>query len=413
MPVALAMYTLGFINRTNVSLALPAMSRDLHMDPTQAGIIAGIFFWGYLLLQIPGGDLAERWSAKRYVNICLVVWGLAAFTCGLARTWREELAIRFLLGVAEGGMYPATVILISHWFPRRERARANAFFSLALPIALIISSPLSGWLMDRWNWRVMLMVEGTFPLLFIPVWLMEMADHPHEARWISTDEREFLQAVLAREAAEREPAQAENYLLTLFQPQVLILCAIKFLTLAAQLGYLFWLPAALGKTAKLSNLLTGSIVSIPYVVGAISMALLSWHSDKKAERRGHVSFAMGVGGACLLAGVLVVGRMPLQGFVLMCLAGIGAFGPMGPFWAMTTENFSRKMAGSVAGLVNGLGNLGGVVGPFVVGYLNKQTGSFTYGFGALALFLLVGSALPYFVAPARAPAPVPAVAESR
>ena len=141
------MYTISFINRTNISLALPAISRALHMNSDQAGQVAGIFFWGYLLLQIPGGYIAERWSAKWLVAMLLAAWGLCAIGCGLARSWSELCVMRFLLGLAEGGAYPATLVLLSHWFPRAERARANAFWNLCLPLAVIISSPLSGWIL--------------------------------------------------------------------------------------------------------------------------------------------------------------------------------------------------------------------------------------------------------------------------
>ena len=160
IPVAFIMYTIAFIDRTNISLALPSMARELHMTSTQAGDAAGIFFWGYLLLQIPGGHLAQRWSAKRFVSILLVLWGVCSVGCGLVRTTHEFWIMRFLLGVAEGGVWPATLVLLSHWFPRPERARANAYWMLCLPVAVIVSSPVSGWILGRWNWRVLLIAEG-------------------------------------------------------------------------------------------------------------------------------------------------------------------------------------------------------------------------------------------------------------
>ena len=160
IPVAFVMYTIAFVDRTNISLALPAMSRDLHMDATQAGNAAGIFFWGYMALQIPGGYLAEHWSAKRFISILLVLWGVAAIVCGLVRNWEEFWMMRLVLGVAEGGVWPATLVLLAHWFPRPERARANAYWMLCLPAAVVISSPVSGWILGRWGWRVMLISEG-------------------------------------------------------------------------------------------------------------------------------------------------------------------------------------------------------------------------------------------------------------
>src|SRR5882762_1520798 len=190
LPFATVTYALSFINRANVSQALPSMSRELHLNSAQAGTIAGIFFWGYLVLQVPGGYLATRWSTKWFVSILLVIWGSAAVGCGFVHSGSQMWVMRFLLGVAEGGMYPATLVLISHWFPRKERARANSLFSIAIPISLIVSAPLSGWLLDRWNWRVMLAVEGAFPLLWVLAWILCIYDYPRQAPWISAEERD-------------------------------------------------------------------------------------------------------------------------------------------------------------------------------------------------------------------------------
>src|ERR1700736_1819098 len=258
IPVALIMYTIAFIDRTNISLALPHISRDLHLDPQQAGTVAGIFFWGYLALQIPGGHLAKHWSAKKFISILLVVWACFAVLCGLARTYHELLVLRLLLGVAESGVHPATLILLSHWFARPERARANAFWLLCLPGAVVVSAPFSGWILDHWNWRVMLVAEGLLPILWLGVWLTFIQDHPQEASWLPEKERNQLVQTLRREKDELDTREQErvSYLKTFLRPRVFLLAAVYFCFISGQMGLLFWLPSAMEKIKKLSSLST-------------------------------------------------------------------------------------------------------------------------------------------------------------
>jgi sugar phosphate permease len=406
IPAALITYTIAYIDRTNISMALPSLSRDLHMDSAQAGNAAGIFFWGYLLLQVPGGHLANRWSAKRFISILMVAWGVAAVGCGLVRTWRELWLMRLLLGITQGGVWSATLVLVSHWFPRHERARANALWMACAPLAIIVSSPLSGWILDRWNWRVMLIAEGTLPFLWLAIWLTSIYDHPREAPWICADEREYLESTLELEAAELEPVIPDPILRALVRPQVLVLILIFFIRSCAEIGFLMWLPSALEQAKKLSNAGVGGLFTIPFIVGIISMILNSWQSDKTGERRGHMSVAFALGGVFLLGGVLMSRQRPALAFVFVCLTAIGTYGAQGPFWAIPTETLPRNVAGPAMGLVTGVGCLGGFFGPLAVGYLNKHTGSFVYGFGLLGVVLLIGSAVCFLLNPLRAPAKV-------
>jgi MFS family permease len=202
IPVALIMCTIAFIDRTNISLALPHIRRDLSLDSQQAGTVAGIFFRGYLSLQIPGGHLAKRWSAKKFISILLVAWGIFAIGCGLARTYQELLLSRLLLGVAESGVYPATLILLSHWFSRSERARANEFWLLCLAGAVILSSHFFGWMLDHFSWRVMLVAEGSLPFFWLIVWLALIRDHPAQAPWLPAREQAVLMETLRAEGRE-------------------------------------------------------------------------------------------------------------------------------------------------------------------------------------------------------------------
>ena|SRR5208282_3958796 len=403
IPVAFIMYTIAFIDRTNVSLALPSMSRALHMNPTQAGGAAGVFFWGYVLLQIPGGHLAQRWSAKRFVAILLVAWGLCSIACGLVQTWHQFLVMRFLLGVAEGGVWPAVLVLLSHWFPRGERARANAYWMLCLPIAVIVSSPLSGWILGRWNWRVLLISEGAFPFFWLVVWWAFVADNPQKAQWISTEERDYLEVTLHQESRELDVAKPAPFLQALLNPTVLVMVGIYLMQTVGNYGYLFWLPSALGNARKMSSLLVGVLYAVPYIITAIGMVLVSRHSDKRRERRGHVAFGLAWGGACMMACTLLTGHFPTWSFVAISLVGAGTYGMLGPFWAIPTETLPRSVSGSAMGLINALGNLGGYFGPLAVGFVYHRTGDFRYAFGLLSLAFLTGSALTLLL-PSRAAA---------
>jgi MFS family permease len=393
IPVALVMYTIAFIDRTNISLALPRISHDLNLDPRQAGTVAGIFFWGYLALQIPGGHLAKHWSPKKFISVLLSAWSLFAVGCGLARTYHELLLLRLLLGVAESGVFPATLVLLSHWFSRGERARANAMWLLCLPGAVILSSPFSGWMLDHWGWRIMLVAEGALPLAWLAIWLVFIQDHPAEAHWLPQAERESLVATLQAEAAELERSESVPYLRALMRPQVFILAAIYFCFVSGQMGLLFWLPSATENFKKLSSLHTGIVYTFPFIIGAIALLVVARHSDKSGERRKHASAAMSLGGLFILLAVAVIPYSPLLAFAFITFSGVGAFGPMGPFWAIPTETLPAKTVGSVMGFVNAIGNLGAYFAPLIVGDLNKITGNFVSGFAYLGAITVVGGAL--------------------
>lgn len=393
LPVAFIMYTIAFIDRTNVSLALPSMSKALHMNPTQAGAAAGVFFWGYVVLQIPGGYLAQHWSAKRFVSVLLVVWGVCSVGCGLVHTWQQFWVMRLLLGGAEGGVWPAVLVLLSHWFPRGERARANAYWMLCLPVAVIASSPLSGWILGRWNWRVLLIAEGALPFLWLVIWWAFIDDYPHEAKWISPEERAHLESTLHEESRELDSAQPAPLLQALLKPTVLLMVAIYLMENFGNYGYLFWLPSALGNARKMSSLVVGILYTFPYMITAVGMVLISRHSDKHRERRGHVAAGMAWASACMMTCALLTGHAPAWSFVAISLVGAGSYGSLGPFWAIPTENLPRSVSGPAMGLINALGNLGGYFGPLAVGFVYHRTGDFRYAFGLLSLAYLAGAGL--------------------
>ncbi|HLI29928.1 MAG TPA: MFS transporter [Terriglobia bacterium] len=401
IPVALLMYTISFVDRTNISMALPSMSRDLHMDPAQAGNVAGVFFWGYLLLQIPAGHLANSWSAKRLISIFLVVWGTCAVGCGLVHTWRELWVMRLLLGLAEGGVWPVMLVFLSHWFPRKERARANALWMLCLPIAVIFSSPFSGWVLDHWNWRVMMIAEGALPFIWLVVWQAVIYDHPYEAKWLPAAEREYLETALEREAVDHPPFDSQSFLRALVQPQVLLLTLICFLRNIADFGFLIWLPSAVENATKLTNTEVGELVTIPFIVAIVLMVLNAWHSDKSGERRNHASMTFAIGGIALLTGVLLSRQWPTLAFTFVCLTTAGTEGILGPFWAIPTETLPQKVAGPAMGLINALGSFGAFFGAVAVGYLDEHIGGFRYGFGFIGIDLLFAALLCLLLNPAR------------
>lgn len=397
IPVALIMYTISYVDRTNVSLALdPSLStmmRDLLMDDRLKGQAAGIFFFGYVLLQIPAGWLASRWSARKLIAICLVCWGLCAVGCGLVKTFAQFEVMRFLLGVAESGVYPAALVLLTHWFPRHERARANAYWNLCVPLSVAFSAPITGCLIGLWGWQTMIMLEGALPFLWLPLWLWFIADHPRTARWISPEEREYLETTLAREAVELPGVAQAPLWKSFLRPAVFTMIVVYFLMNCAVYGLMTFLSEGLKNHAGQSGFEYGVLFAIPYAVAGGLMILVSRHSDKTRERRGHVALAFGISGVCLIASVLVRPHSFWLSYLFLGLAVPGPFVGMPPFWAIPAETLPRSVMGAVMGLVNAIGNLGGFLGPFIVGILKKQTGGITIPFAALGAGLVVAGAL--------------------
>ncbi len=289
IPVALIMYTISYVDRTNISLALDpkisSMLRDLLMDDRMKGEAAGIFFLGYVLLQVSGGHLANRWSAKKLISLCLIFWGACAVGCGLAATFRQFAVMRFCLGMAESSVYPATVVLLAHWFPRRERARANALWNLCQPLAVVASAPFTGWLLGAYGWQTMLILEGALPFIWLPIWWFFISDHPREAKWISPAEREFLETTLEREAAELEPVKPVPFRERFMRWEILVMIVMNFIHNSQAYGCMTFFTEGL-KHKQFSPLQYGLLFAVPYAVTAVIMVLNSWHSDKTQERRG-------------------------------------------------------------------------------------------------------------------------------
>src|SRR6185369_6246820 len=274
IPVALIMYTISYVDRTNVSLALDptrsSMMKDLLMDDRMKGHAAGIFFFGYVLLQIPGGYLANHWSAKRFIAILLVLWGLAAVGCGLVSTFVQFEAMRFLLGVAESGVFPATLVLLANWFPRGERARANGYWNLCQPLAVTASAPLTALMLGQWGWKKMIIIEGALPFLWLPIWLYFISDHPRKAKWISPKEREYLETTLAREATELAPVKPVPIWQAFLHPSIFVMLIIYFLQNCANYGLMTFLGEGLKSGGRRpSGLEYGILFAIPYVVAAV------------------------------------------------------------------------------------------------------------------------------------------------
>jgi MFS family permease len=313
--------------------------------------------------------------------------------------------MRLLLGVAEGGVWPAVLVLLAHWFPRGERARANAYWMLCLPVAVMVSSPLSGWILGRWNWRVLLIAEGALPFLWLIIWWAFIDDYPRHARWISSEELGYLQTTLVEESRRLDSAVPEpsappegfwrallKFWRALLNPVVLIMIGVYLMQNTGNYGYLFWLPSALEKAKGMSELQVGVLSAVPYVVTAIGMVVVSRHSDQRHERRGHVAFGLAWGGSAMLACILLTAHAPALSFVAISLVGAGSYGMLGPFWAIPTESLPPAVSGSAMGLINALGNLGGYFGPLAVGFIYHRTGDFRYAFAALSFAFFAGAA---------------------
>ena len=388
IPIAIILYVISFMDRTNISFAFDGLGHDLHISKAGEGLAGGIFFIGYLFLQIPGGHLAERWSAKKFVGIMVLIWGAFAMLNGLVQNFAELLAVRFLLGVAEGGIWPAILVLISHWFPVKERARAYGFWMMNIAISSMLTAPLSGWILSFSDWRALFFIEGALPFVIAPVWWLLVADRPSEAAWVGAPERDYIEGALAKENdADGESAGLRE----VFRSSVVWrLVAVYFLIQIGFYGLNLWLPHLVKEVTGGDSLLVGLVTAIPYVFAIAGLWFNARAADRNRRYSFHVMLAMAIGAAALVLSV-ALGSVAALSIFLVCLAMGGTLSYDGPFWAASSRAMPVAIAGGAMGLINALGNLGGFVGPYLGGWLQDASGgSFLSTAVVLAVCLLLG-----------------------
>ena len=393
IPFLFLLYVTAFIDRVNVSFAGLDMTRELHFSNEVFGFGAGIFFFGYCLLEIPGAMLAQSWSARKWIATIMIGWGtLAAFT-GLIHSAAEFNAIRFLLGLAEGGFFPAVVVYLTHWFRQEDRAKAIAMFMAAIPVSNAIGAPIAGVLLGiHWlglsGWRWLLILEGIPALIGGFATLFYLTDWPKDARWLSPEEREWITGELNQEAADKKTARGHMRILeTLRQPLVLALALSYFLLNTSGYGLNIWLPKMVQKFPGLSTFQVSLVSSIPYLCAIPAMLLVGWHSDRTRERKWHAALSAITAGVGLGLSQWFAGN-PALVVASFALAGMGVMSYYPPYWALPTRLLSDRSAAASFGFVNLIANLGGFAGPYMVGFLTDRTGTYVAG-----VLLLVSTAV--------------------
>jgi len=407
LPFLFVLYVIAFLDRMNVSAAALQMPKDLGFNDKVVGLGAGLFFVGYLLLEIPGALIAEKWSARKWIARIMISWGIITALMAFIHTAREFYWIRFAVGAAEAGFLPALIVYVSHWFRNRDRARAIAVFYAANPLSYVIGSPLAGvllgitWLGLR-GWRWLFILEGLPAIVFGAITLFYLTDWPHQARWLSNEERDWIAAELEKEKEEKKKVRAYTMWEALRQRDVILLTLSYLGATTGGYGISFWLPSILKRLSGQSDLRVTLFAALPYIVGFLAQQANSWHSDRCGERRWHAAAAIFLCGVTLLLAVLF-GSSLLLALLLFTLVGAFYFAYHPCFWAMPSAFLSESAAAASIGLINSIGNLGGFFGPLLMGYLVERTHSFTTGLLYLVGNLCLSGFLMLFVGGGRTP----------
>jgi MFS family permease len=403
--VSFIMYVLSFIDRTNIAMATPGIRADLGLSATEIGFATGTFFWGYVVLQIPAGRLSSVWSPKKVILALLVLWSGVSITTALVHTTAELVANRFVLGVTEGGVLTSVLVLISRWFTRAERARANTLFLMAIAVGPMIANPITGLVLTFASWRLMFVLEAIPALLWGIVWWFAIEDSPEKAEWMPKAERTWLIEELRREhAAATKPSG--HWMLTLTNPAVLLLALYNFLALMAEWGVIFWLPSVIKDSSKgMPIYVVGFLAALPYLAGAIFMYVVAASSDRNQERKWHMLIMSSLSGVFLILAQFTGGISLWMVLIFLTLSTASFFGRYGPFWTMPTDILPPSVAGIGIGVINGAGNIGGVFGPLMFGYFRQATGSFSLALVMAGVSLILSSivALPISGRPRKEP----------
>ena len=386
IPIVFITYSLAYLDRANFGFAVAGgMEEDLNITPAISSLLGSLFFLGYFFFQIPGALYAAHKSSKKLIFWSLILWGSLAAATGMVSNVYLLVVIRFMLGVVESAVMPAMLILLSHWFTKSERSRANTFLILGNPATVLWMSVLSGYLIDAIGWRWMFIAQGAPAILWAFVWWKLIAEKPNEAAWLTAEEKEAVEERLREE--QQDIAPVKNYAKA-FKSRVVVLLCLQYLLWSVGLyGFVMWLPSIIKAAPNMDIVTTGWLSSVPYILAILGMLGASYLSDKTLNRKIFIWPFLLLGAVAFYGSYLLGTTSFWASFVLLVIAGGAMYAPYGPFFAVITEILPKNVAGGAMGLINSMGALGSFGGAYIVGYLNGSTG----GFGAS--YILMSGAL--------------------
>ncbi|SPO54718.1 putative tartrate transporter [Pseudomonas sp. JV551A1] len=393
IPFLVLLYLVAYVDRSAVGFAKLHMGADIGLGDAAYGLGAGLFFIGYFLFEVPSNLLLDRFGARRWFARILVTWG--AITIGMAFVSGPNgfYVMRFLLGAAEAGFFPGVLYYITQWYPVRHRGKILGFFILSQPLAMLITGPLSGALLGLdgiyglHGWQWLFICIGTPAVLLAWPTLRLLPDSPAKVRWLSDEQRSWLQEQLANDLREFGQTRHGNPLHALKDGRVLLLALFYLPVTLSIYGLGLWLPTLIHQFGG-SDLVTGFVSAVPYLFGIIGLLIVPRSSDRLNDRYGHLGllYALGAIGLFLSAWLSVPG---LQ-LAALCLVAFALFSCTAIFWTLPGRFFSGASAAAGIALINSIGNLGGYLGPFGIGALKEHTGQLSSGLYFLAAVMLFG-----------------------
>jgi MFS transporter, ACS family, tartrate transporter len=401
LPLVALAYCIAYIDRSNISFAALTMNKDLGFSAYIYGWGAGIFFFGYFLFEIPSNLILEKVGARIWIARIMITWGIiSALTAFVTGPW-SFLTIRFLLGVAEAGFFPGMILYFTYWFPSQYRGRVISTLFIAQPVANAIASIASAAILEMdgilgikgWQW--IFIIEALPAVLLGLVILWVMTDKPPRANWLTMEERTWLQARIDDENRQVESAGRLTLMRALPDPRVVALSAIYLMSVTANYGIVFFMPQII-KGIGLTNMMTGLVSAVPYIIGTIGLIAWGWSSDRNKERRWHLIVASTLGAAGLaFAAWAGASYWALLG---MSAATVGIYGSRAAFWPMPSIFLTGTAAAGAIASINATGNLGGYFGPFIVGWIKDSTKSFEAGLYFLAACSLMAAGIAFIAA---------------
>jgi sugar phosphate permease len=392
LPAVFVTYSLAYLDRANYGFGAAAgLAQTLHITDKDSSLLSGLFFLGYFAFQIPGAIFARRYSVSKAVCGALATWGLLAALTGVIRVFWVLALDRFLLGVAESLIFPVMLHLLTRWFTRAERSRANTILMLGNPTTVLWMSAITGLLIERFGWQKTFICEGLPTVVWAVVWGVFVRDRPTEAKWLSAEAAGLLEQRLAAEQVGIAPVGALRE--ALLRGDVLLLCAQYFCWSLGVYGFVLWLPSIVRRGAAVSMAQTGLLAAVPYLAAILLMLVVAYISDKTMKRRAIVWPFLLVSGVAMMGAFLIAEKSFALAFVGLVIAGGCMYAPYGPFFAIIPERVPRTVTAEVLALVNSAGALGGFFGSYFVGWLRAETGNARAGYLLMSLSLMVSALL--------------------